>query len=372
MSLPSTMKAVILQDGQLVLKDDVPIPQLSENSMLIKTKAVGANPFEHILVDFKIAPEGCIMGSDVVGEIVQIGKEVDPKEFHIGDVVASVVMGGTVQYPDGGAYAEYVRVYPKTVFKFPKDLTYCGETDVGAGIFNTWEACASFPMVFYTALAGTFYELKLKLEWQPEKPQNDHPILIWGGATGVGQYAIQFVKQVHGFTKIIVVASKKHETLLKSYGADEVFDYHDEDVIEQITSKYDNLQTLMDCRSRVETINQTYKCGSKNGPVTLMEYAPSFVDCIDIKDQRDNIRIITTNLYQMNDVPIIFGPATIPVDPAYRAKILEAIKFFNPKLINGDIKHTPLKVYKGLDGAIEMVNDIKDGKNSGVKFVSVL
>lgn len=372
MSVPTTMKALINEGGKMVLKENVPVPKLTETTMLVKTRAVGSNPFEALLIDFKFAPEGCIMGSDMVGEIVEIGSKVDQTQYQVGDVVAAVINGGTVQFPDNGAYSEYVKVDPNTIFKFPKTLTFTKKTDVATGKFDTWEACASFPMVFYTALAGTFYQLKLKLEWQPEEPQYDHPILIWGGATGVGQYAIQFVKQVHGFTKIIVVASKKHEKLLKSYGADEIFDYHDEDVVEQITAKYDNLRTLMDCRSLPKTINQTYRCASKTGKVILMQYVPSFIDCIDGENKRDNVEITTTNLYQLNEVPITFGPMTVPVDPKYRAKIIECIKFFNPKLISGDIKHTPLKVYKGFEGAIEMVDDIRQHKNSGIKFVSVL
>ncbi|CAL9738059.1 hypothetical protein MOSE0_N02278 [Monosporozyma servazzii] len=372
MSVPTRMNAVINKEGKMVLTENVPVPKLTETSILVKTKAVGSNPFDALLVDYKLAPENCILGSDVVGEIVQIGSRVDSNEFHVGDIVSGVITGGTVEFPDNGAFAEYVRMDPNTVFKISQRLTHSNKNTVESNDFNSWESCASFPMVAYTAFAGTFYQLKLKLDWLPENPQNDHPILIWGGATGVGQYAIQFIKKVHGFTKIIVVASKKHEALLKSFGADEVFDYHDEDIVEQITSKYDNLQTLMDCRSLPETINQTYQCASKTGKVILMEYVPDFVNCIEEKNKRDNVEITTTSLYQMNDIPLTLGSSSIPTDLNYRAKIIECIKFFNPRFVNGDIKHTPLKIYKGLNGAIKMVDDIRQNKNSGMKFVSVL
>lgn len=372
MSLPTTMKALILEEGKLITKENVPLPKMDDDSMLVKTKAVGANPFEPLTIDYKLAAEGSIMGCDLVGEIVQIGKNVDTEKFQIGDIVSTIVNGGTVQYKDNGAYSEYVKVQPEIVFKFPQNLSYSDKTNVEEGNFNSLEACASFPMVFYTALAGTFCELKLNMKWEGEGPQNDHPILIWGGATGVGQYAIQLAKYVHGFTKIITVASKKHEKMLRSFGADEVFDYHEDDVVEQITKKYDNLQTLMDCRSTEETTRQTYKCASRNGKVILMQYAPMHMNCIDPKDKRDNVEMITTSLYQMNDVPIEFAGMTVPALPEYRATIIEGIKYFNPRFISGDIKCTPLKMYKGFEGIIEMVDDIRHFKNSGVKFVSVL
>ncbi|CAL9732567.1 hypothetical protein MOUN0_O00804 [Monosporozyma unispora] len=372
MSVPTTMKAVINEHGKMVLKENVPVPKLDGRSMLIKTKAVGSNPFDGKLLDFEVAPEGCVMGSDVVGEIVQLGSTVDITQFKIGDVVSAIVNGGATEFPDNGAFAEYVKVDSNTVFKFPQKLTYSNKNNIEAGKFDTWEACASFPMVFDTALAAVFYELKLKLEWQPEKPQHDHPILIWGGATGIGQYAIQFVKQVHGFTKIITVASKKHEKMLKSFGADEVFDYHDKDVVDQITKKYDNIRTLIDCRSFPQTINQTYKCASKTGKAILVEFIPPLINCIEEENKRKNITVTTTDLYHLNDIPITFGPNIVEVDPNFRAKIIKCIKFFNPRLISGEIKHTPIKVYKGLEGAIEMVDDITQNKNSGVKFVSVL
>lgn len=372
MSIPKTMKAVVIEEGKFVVKDNVPVPKANEDCLLVRTKAVGSNPFEGYLIDWKLGAEGSIVGSDLVGEIVYVGANVDPKKFQIGNAICTVVNGGAVNYIDNGAYAEYVRVQPAITFKFPQSLSHCDKTTVGSSIFNTWESCASFPVVFCTALGGIFCELNLKLEWEPKTPQNDHPILIWGGATGVGQYAIQLVKHVHGFTKIIVVASKKHEEMLKSFGADDVFDYHDDTVVEQITTKYDNLQTLMDCKSSVSTIQQTYKSASHFGKVRLMHYQPANMDCIDTKDQRDNIEMMSTKVYSMNDVPVVFGPVTMPANPTYRNRIIECVNFFNPKLVSGDIKHTPLKIYKGLEGAIEMVDDIRHGKNSGMKFVAQL
>ncbi|KAJ4135331.1 Zinc-binding oxidoreductase alcohol dehydrogenase, partial [Fusarium falciforme] len=70
---------------------------------------------------------------------------------------------------------------------------------------------------------------------------------------------------------IIVVASRKHEKLLKEYGADELFDYHDADVIEQIKKKYNNIPYLVDCVSNTETIQQVYKCAADDLDATVVQ-----------------------------------------------------------------------------------------------------
>lgn len=91
-------------------------------------------------------------------------------------------------------------------------------------------------MAFQTA-AGALY-LDLKVPSPPVKPTQTIPgkaegLLIWGGGSSVGSAAIHLAKN-SGF-KAFVTASKKHEAYLKSLGAHAVFDYHDSDVVEQIT-----------------------------------------------------------------------------------------------------------------------------------------
>lgn len=42
MSVPTTMNAVINKEGKMVLSENVPVPQFTETSILVKTKAVGS------------------------------------------------------------------------------------------------------------------------------------------------------------------------------------------------------------------------------------------------------------------------------------------------------------------------------------------
>ena len=80
------------------------------------------------------------------------------------------------------------------------------------------------------------------------------PILIWGGASSVGQYALQILKY-YGYTNLLATASPHHHEFLKSLGAKAVFDYRQPDAPAQILAAAGSagVPFILDC------------IGSKNG-----------------------------------------------------------------------------------------------------------
>lgn len=72
-SIPETMKAVVIENGKAVVKQDIPIPELEEGFVLIKTVAVAGNPTDWKHIDFKIGPQGALLGCDAAGQIVKLG-----------------------------------------------------------------------------------------------------------------------------------------------------------------------------------------------------------------------------------------------------------------------------------------------------------
>lgn len=57
----------------------------------------------------------------------------------------------------------------------------------------------------------------------PHAPtKNAEPVLIWGGSTSVGLYALQFLK-ASGYTPVSVSSPKSYD-LVKKYGAAATFD----------------------------------------------------------------------------------------------------------------------------------------------------
>ena len=64
-------------------------------------------------------------------------------------------------------------------------------------------------------------------------PEASTPILVWGAAGSVGQYALQVLK-LAGYKKIFAVASTRQHEYLRTLGATSTFDYTKPDVSEQI------------------------------------------------------------------------------------------------------------------------------------------
>lgn len=372
MSLPTSMKALVIDGDHLTLKE-VPLPPMAENHVLVKNTAVAANPTDWKHIDYKIGPQGSICGCDATGEIVKLGSNVDSSKYKVGQKVYGLVHGSSVKHPQNGAFAEYSVMDPKVMYVPNQDISVSGKDDIPAGPVKFVEDTATFPVSLTTAGTVLHHNFGLDLVWEPSKPQRDHPVLFWGGATAVGQPIIQLAKKLHGYTKIIAVASKKHESVLKSYGADEVFDYHDADVIEQIKKKYPDIQTLVDCVSNEDTIKQVYKVASDDKPATILQLTTLSIENIPKEERKDNKKIVGSLLYLATGEDIPFGAFTLPADQAYRNGVIEFIEFINPKVNAGEINHIPVKVHEGgLNDVQQMLNDIKSGKNSGQKLVAVL
>ena len=90
---------------------------------------------------------------------------------------------------------------PKGIFPTSSDIIHSK-----AGKLKYLEDAVSLLVVLLMAGTVLFHKFGLKLEWELNIPQNDFPILIWGGMTSIGQSSIQLAKRLHGQTKIIVVA----------------------------------------------------------------------------------------------------------------------------------------------------------------------
>lgn len=79
--------------------------------------------------------------------------------------------------------------------------------------------------------------------WVPRK--KDVSILIWGGSSSVGQFALQVLRW-YGYEKLVATASRRNHKLVVECGATEVFDYNDSDVTEQILGGGD-VDLVLDC-----------------------------------------------------------------------------------------------------------------------------
>lgn len=94
-----------------------------------------------------------------------------------------------------------------------------------------------------TAFHAITKDLGLPLDWPlpalsssasaPSNPHANTPILIWGGASSVGQYALQILSH-WGYKNLLTTASARHHEYLRVLGARHVFDYRDAEVAASI------------------------------------------------------------------------------------------------------------------------------------------
>ena len=188
------MRAVrIYQHGGLeVLKyEDAPEPKIQPNEVLVKVKACALNHLDLWIRNgvraWKVKLPH-ILGSDIAGEVVEVGSLVT--RFKAGErvLLAPGISCGQCEEcwrgldsacrsftlfgvkVDGG-YAEYVKSPEMNVIPIPGDLTF--------------DEAASVPLVFLTAWHMLFTRANLK-------PGED--VLVMGAGSGVGIAAIQVAK----------------------------------------------------------------------------------------------------------------------------------------------------------------------------------
>ncbi|KAH3902309.1 uncharacterized protein SCODWIG_02997 [Saccharomycodes ludwigii] len=376
-TIPETMQAIVFDGEKAVLEKNVPVPKLGKDTdLLVKVKAVAGNPTDWKHIEYKIGPKGCIVGCDLSGIVVKVGSKVDPEKFKVGDEVCSFVHGCAVLHPENGAFAEYSVVSSLVALKL-ENLKVETKDEVPEGPIVSFESAASLPVALYTAaVASTYiYHNKIEIPTTPnEVPQNgkDSVFLIWGGATSVGQNMIQVLKHTNAYSKIIVVASKKHEKLLKEYGATELFDYHEPDVVSKIKAKYPNIHHALDTVSIIPTFNDTYRVvvpDEKSIVGNLMNYTSEMIDASILNDK---VCLSSILLYSISGEEIPFANGSvIPKNPEFVEIAVKTMNDVNKLIYANKIKHMPLKIFhNGLEDIPEILHGIQIGKNSGVKFIA--
>ena len=134
----------------------------------------------------------------------------------------------------------------------------------------TFSDAATLPLGTVTAAVGLFKGLQIPTPFSGPVTLPADTILIWGGATSVGAYAVQLAR-LSGFKNILATASSANFDYVKSLGATQVFDYKAADVIEQIKAATgDNLRLVFDAFGSHDT---SVKALGKEGGVVASTLA---------------------------------------------------------------------------------------------------
>lgn len=206
-TVAAKMKAIVYHNygsPDVLQLEEIEKPVPNENQVLVKVRAVSINPFDwhfmegvpyiaRLLAFGPLKPTSPRLGVDFAGTVEAVGQNIT--QFKPGDEV----FGGKV-----GAYAEYLVIAEKYLTMKPANITF--------------EQAGSVQIAGLTALQG----LRDKGKIQPGQK-----VLINGASGGVGTFAVQIAKTLGAH--VTGVCSGRNVELVRSLGADQVFDYTKED-----------------------------------------------------------------------------------------------------------------------------------------------
>lgn len=213
---------------------DIPITDISENEMIVRVRAVALNATDFKHID-AITPPGCIVGCDYAGEVQKVGNNA-AKLWKVGDRVAGVVHGGL--HRDRGAFAEYLKIDADLAWKILETMGNAPATTYGVSAVTA-----------LLALCGRLGFPHVETLLQPGRDHGNEPqtISVYAGSTSAGLSTIQMAKALG--CKVVTTASPHSYDLVKSYGADAVFNYHETNISAEIAKNYPEIAIAIDCFS---------------------------------------------------------------------------------------------------------------------------
>lgn len=234
--MPRTGIAQVVKDHLLTLTEPT-VKIDTPKDVVVKVEFAAQNPIDVRTYDLKQIPDGEIAGRDLVGIVDVIAPEVVDKQLK-GTRIAAFANGSTPS--KSGAFAQWAIAKDEIYVVIPDNIAP--------------EAAATLPVGFFTAVHGLYLPHKLGLE---REGSSSELVLIWGGNSSVGRYAIQLAKL--GGHKVITVASPASADELKALGAERVFSYKESDVVEQINKEYGDIPFVLDAIGTPESATTSSK-----------------------------------------------------------------------------------------------------------------
>ncbi|KAB8233737.1 zinc-binding alcohol dehydrogenase family protein [Aspergillus alliaceus] len=347
--LPSTQTAIIAgPQGEFQLSHDVPVTPLADDEIIMKTAAVALNPVDTKLVGDFITP-GAIFGFDCAGVIVAVGPKVG-NGLAIGDRVCGSARGMNREKPLGGAFAEYVMLPADLTLRIPPAMTFAEAASLGTALVS---ACMS---LFWTM------QIPASLQEPAEKP---FPVLVYGGSTATGTMLLQVLK-ICG-VRTLTTCSPKNFDLVRSYGADEVFDYNSPTCAQDIReATRNNLKYAVDCITEDSTIKICYSAiGRAGGQYIALNPYPEHLATRKVIKPGWILATLITGEGSAWPEPYHREP-----DPEIRALAKPAYSAVQKLLDEGRLRSHPIRVKDGgLAAVLDGVEMLRKGEISGQKLV---
>ena len=203
-----------------------PYTSPKSNEIVVRNHALAINPVDWILKEqgtfaFPWLKYPIILGSDVAGEVVEVGPDVTG--FKVGDRVVGHALQLDKEFntTSQGGFQQYTVLQTVAASHIPDTLSY--------------EDASVLPLGLSTAACGLFQEDALALQYPsvPPPPHTGKTLIVWGGSTSVGSNAIQLA--VAAGYEVFTTASLKNFDYVKKLGASKAWDYKSKTVVKDIT-----------------------------------------------------------------------------------------------------------------------------------------
>jgi L-iditol 2-dehydrogenase len=270
------MKAAVLHKPLDLRVEEVSIPQIDSNEVLVKMKRVGVCGSDiHFYLEGSIASfivkKPLILGHECAGEIMEIGDEV--KNLKIGQrvVIEPGFTCGKCEYcktgrynlcrevkfyaapPYDGAFAEYISAPEQNVYVMPDEMSY--------------EEGAMIEPLAVGMMATKMGEVMAQ------------DIVAVLGAGPIGQMALQAAK-TYGVPEIFVTDVVDYRLeYAKKFGANEVINTAKENIMEKIMELTDNkgIDIVIEASGASSAIQQSIDIVRPGGRIVLVGYPPKDV-----------------------------------------------------------------------------------------------
>ncbi|KAF2824906.1 zinc-binding oxidoreductase-like protein ToxD [Ophiobolus disseminans] len=325
------MKEAIIHKGPRVEVIDSEIPMPGPNQLVIKVAVSGCNPKDWKLPE--LIPTAENQGDDMAGIVHSVGEGV--YEFKPGDRVASFheVMS------KNGTYAEYAIGWQHTTFHIPDSVSF--------------EDASTIPLAAITAAIGIHWQLRLPLPWLPATEST--PLLIYGGASAVGAFAIKLAVRAN-IHPIIAVAGRGAdyvESLIDRSKGDAVVDYRNEP------------------SAIVSGIKEALKGAELHYAFDAIADHGSWTNIVQALHPKGKITLVTPGVVY-DDIPKSMEQSTTSALDAHRSAQDFAFVFYryiSKGLADDWFKAHPVEVVPGgLEGVEKALLNLKEGKASGLKY----
>ncbi|CAO2649868.1 Nn.00g011600.m01.CDS01 [Neocucurbitaria sp. VM-36] len=327
------MKEAQISKGLKTVIKDIPIPEPGPDQVVIKVVVSGSNPKDWKIPEL-VPKYDANSGDDIAGIVHSVGTDV--WEFKPGDRVASFHEMMT----PGGSFAEYAVGWQHSTFHLPKNVSF--------------EEAATLPLAAMTSAIGMHLRLGLPDPWTPAI--ESIPLVVYGGAGAVGAYAIKLavLANIHPIIAVAGKGEKFVESIIDRSKGDTIVDYRkgDEAVVQGIKDalKGAKLHYAYDAVSEHNSYTNIVQVLEPDGHLTLVLPGKKYDGIPETVKQ--SITTVGATHKDAKDFAYVYF--------RYIARGL-AEGFFKP--------HPHEVIPGGLEGVQKGLQNLKDGKASGVKYV---